>query len=305
MLHFYFTKVTIYHHYYYHHHNYHHFHHYHYHYNHHHHFHHHYYKYASILLDMIHYTSLIDAENNECLKYHKILRVEGDVVARNNRRSIFSDKISGLSEAKDTITSSSSSSSLSSPSSSLPSSLLLFKDNFKLFNLLLTNYAISLCNDKYSNIKKEASSTSLSSAASATSPMKKEGLLLIQAFLYEVIHNITYDRTSRTLLQYDDEIDWNKPSRVNQNQPASSNIDLNDDDVFEIGSPRHLIEALLTWNITSDRELQQKQRNRSEGKFMTSIAADDDDDDDVNGNDGTNMTSGDINMVRLCVIIWV
>ena len=272
MLHFYFTEVIIYHH---------------------HHYHHRYYKYASILLDMIHYTSLIDAENNECLKYDKILRVEGDVVARNNRRSIFSYKISGLSEAKDTITSS---------SSSLPSSLLLFKDNFKLFNLLLTNYAISLCNDKYSNIKKEASSTSLSSAASA---MKKEGLSLIQAFLYEVIHNITYDRTIRTLLQYDDEIDWNKPSRVNQNQPASSNIDLNDDDVFEIGSPRHLIEALLTWNITSDRELQQKQRNRSEGKFMTSIAADDDDDDDVNGNDGTNMTSGDIYMVRLCVIIWV
>ena len=285
MLHFYFTEVTIYHH---------------------HHYHHRYYKYASILLDMIHYTSLIDAENNECLKYHKILRVEGDVVARNNRRSIFSYKISGLSEAKDTITPSSSSSSMpssSSSSSSLPSSLLLFKDNFKLFNLLLTNYAISLCNDKYSNIKKEASSTSLSSAASA---MKKEGLSLIQAFLYEVIHNITYDRTIRTLLQYDDKIDWNKPSKVNQNQPSNSNIDLNDDDVFEIGSPRHLIETLLTWNITSDRELQQKQRNRSEGKFMTSIAAAaDDDDDDVNDNDGTNMTSGDIYMVRLCVIIWV
>ena len=263
---------------------------------------------------MIHYTSLIDAENNECLKYDKILRVEGDVVARNNRRSVFSYKISGLSEAKDTITSSSSSlssssSTSSSSSSSLPSSLLLFKDNFKLFNLLLTNYAISLCNEKYSNIKKEASSLSLSpAAASATSPMKKEGLSLIQAFLYEMIHNITYDRTIRTLLQYDDddEIDWNKPSRVNQNQPSSSNIDLNDDDVFEIGSPRHLIEALLTWNITSDRELQQKQRNRSEGKFMTSnAAAAAADDDDVNGTDGTNMTSGDIYMVRLCVIIWL
>jgi hypothetical protein len=299
MLHFYFTKVTIYHHHHYHRHYHHHFHHYHYHYNHHHHFHHHYYKYASIqiLLDMIHYTSLIDAENNECLKYDQILRVEGDVVARNNRRSVFSYKMSGLSDAKDTITSSSS----LSPSSSLPSSLLLFKDNFKLFNLLLTNYAISHCNDKYSNNKKEASSISLSAAASATSPMKKEGLSLIQAFLYEVIHNITYDRTIRTLLQYDDEIDWNKPSRVNPNPPSSSSIDPNAD-VFEIGSPRHLIEALLTWNITSDRELQQKQRNRSEGKFMTSIA---DDDDDANGNDGTNMTSDDIYMVRLCVITWV
>jgi len=251
---------------------------------------------------MIHYTSLIDAENIECLKYDQILRVEGDVVARNNRRSVFSYKMSGLSDAKDTITSSSS----LSPSSSLPSSLLLFKDNFKLFNLLLTNYAISHCNDKYSNNKKEASSISLSAAASATSPMKKEGLSLIQAFLYEVIHNITYDRTIRTLLQYDDDdIDWNKPSRVNQNQPSSSNIDPNDDDVFEIGSPRHLIEALLTWNITSDRELQQKQRNRSEGKFITSNAAAAADDDDVNGNDGTNMTSGDIYMVRLCVIIWL
>jgi len=137
--------------------------------------------------------------------------------------------------------------------------------------------------------------------------MKKEGLSLIQAFLYEVIHNITYDRTIRTLLQYDDdnEIDWNKPSRVNQNQPSSSNIDLNDDDVFEIGSPRHLIEALLTWNITSDRELQQKQRNRSEGKFMTSNAAAAADDDDVNGTDDTNITSGDIYMVRLCVIMWL
>jgi hypothetical protein len=153
-----------------------------------------------------------------------------------------------------------------------------------------------------------------------------------------VIHNITYDRTIRTLLQYNNDddaddaddaddstfkkkrprlsVDWNKPSKVNPNQPSSSSsssssssrIDPNDDDddVFEIGSPRHLIETLLTWNATSDRELQQKQRNRSDGKFMTSITTDyDDGNGNDNDNDGRNMTPGDIYMVRLCVILGV